>query len=245
MDALTVDKLAAVLREPKIALLTKVLRTLGVDRTTAILTDTLQREAAGGMLTKDRTRRRTPGGVFFQLVREQASPKERRRLFPHHTPQPQGQAQQQIQGQAHAPAQVLTWDAVPTIIQTLATAPAGEARTMKVTLIGRPGKVDVRQTCVVFRMQGKPPGPLPKGLPPVPTTPPMTWHVMVALRQWNRVKDSLAAHQDDQLIIEGYPLVQSSQHVLLAQSCVSMLQQRAQKQAQQQQAQPQAPTTSR
>jgi hypothetical protein len=29
--------------------------------------------------------------------------------------------------------------------------------------------------------------------------------VMVALRQWNRVQDSLASNQDDQLIIEGYP----------------------------------------
>jgi hypothetical protein len=63
----------------------------------------------------------------------------------------------------------------------------------------------------------------------------------VALRQWNRVKDSLTANQDDQLIIEGYPLMQGNQHVLLAQSCVSMLQQRVQKQAQQQQAQEQAP----
>ena len=46
---------------------------------------------------------------------------------------------------------------------------------------------------------------------------------------------SLAAHQDDQLIIEGYPLMQGTQPVLLAQSCVSILQQRAQKQAQRQQ----------
>jgi hypothetical protein len=59
---------------------------------------------------------------------------------------------------------------------------------------------------------------------------------MVALRQWNRVKDSVAANQDDQLIIEGYPLMQGTQPVLLAQSCVSMLQQRAQQQAQRQQA---------
>ena len=105
---------------------------------------------------------------------------------------------------------------------------------MKLTLIGRPGKVETRGQAVVFRMQGKPPASLPRGLPPVPTQAPMTWNVMVALRQWNRVKDSLATHQDDQLIIEGYPVTQGNQPVLLAQSCVSMLQQRAQKQAQQQ-----------
>ncbi len=48
-------------------------------------------------------------------------------------------------------------------------------------------------------------------------------------------------NQEDLVIIEGYPAMQGSEHVLLAQSCVSMLQQRAQKQARQQ---PQAETTS-
>jgi PHAX RNA-binding domain len=235
MDILTVDTLAQVLQEPNRPLLTQVLRVLGHDRCAAILADTLQCEAHGGMLTKDETRRRTPGGVFFQLVKERATKHERRRLFPQPAPQ-HGQQQPQ------APA-VLTWDDARTLMQTLASAPPGEARTMKLTLIGRPGKVDTRGQAVVFRMQGKPPGALPRGLPPVPAQAPLTWNVMVALRQWNRVKDSLAAHQDDQLIIEGYPLMQGNQPVLLAQSCVSILQQRAQKQAQQAAQQPQAETT--
>ena len=109
---------------------------------------------------------------------------------------------------------------------------------MKLTLIGRPRTVETRGQAVVFRMQGKPPGSLPRGLPPVPAQAPLTWHVMVALRQWNRVKDSLAANQEDQLIIEGYPLMQGSQHVLLAQSCTSVALQREKKQAQQPQAEP-------
>jgi hypothetical protein len=134
----------------------------------------------------------------------------------------------------------LTWDEARSLVQTLATEPPGEARTMKLTLIGRPGKVETRGQAVVFRMQGKPPGALPRGLPPLPNTPALTWNVLVALRQWNRVKDSLAANQEDQLIIEGYPLLQGNQHVLLAQSCVSMVQQREKKQVQQHQAVPQA-----
>jgi hypothetical protein len=231
MDDLTVDKLAEVLKESNRPLLTQVLRTLGFDRTVAVLTDTLTCEANGGLVTKDGTRRRTPGGVFFQLVKERATPHERRRLFPRPAPQHgQGRPQEQPQGQARA----LTWEEASSLMQTLATSPVGEARTMKLTLIGRPGKVETRGQAVVFRMQGKPPGALPRGLPPVPAQPPMAWNVIVALRQWNRVKDSLAANQEDQLIIEGYPAMQGSQHVLLAQSCVSMLQQRAQKQAQRQ-----------
>ena len=237
-EHLTVEKLAEVLQESNLLLLKQILKLLGPDRTHTILTETLHCEANGGMLTKDGTRRRTPGGVFFQLVRQQASPQERRRLVASLASQ-QGQRQPQgpqgwSQRQPQAPT-TLTWEEARSLIQTLATEPPGEARTMKLTLIGRPGKVETRGQAVVFRMQGKPPGALPRGLPPIPNTPALTWNVMVALRQWNRVKDSLAANQEDQLIIEGYPLMQGNQHVLLAQSCVSMLQQRAQKQAQQQQ----------
>jgi PHAX RNA-binding domain len=230
MEELTIEKLAEVLQESNVSLLTQVLRMLGQDRTIALLTQTLHCEANEGMLTKDGTRRRTPGGTFFQLVRQQASPQERRRLFPSPASQP-GQRQPQ-------PPRALTWDEARALMQTLATEPPGEARTMKLTLIGRPGKVETHGQAVIFRMQGKPPGALPRGLPPVPSTAPLTWNVMVALRQWNRVKDSLATHQDDQLIIEGYPAMQGSEPVLLAQSCVSMLQQRAQKQARQQPTEP-------
>jgi Phosphorylated adapter RNA export protein, RNA-binding domain len=232
MDALTVDILAEALQEPNRPLLTLVLRTLGQDRTRAVLTATQQCEAAGGMRTKAGDRRRTPGGVFFQLVKQHATTRERHRLFPRPPPpSPQGQPQTPT---------VLTWEEASVLMQTLATAPPGEARTMKLTLIGRPGKVETRGQAVMFRLQGKPPGALPRGLPPVPTQAPLTWDVLVALRQWNRVKDSLAANEEDQLIIEGYPLMQGNQPVLLAQSCVSMLQQWAQKQAQRQ---PEPPTT--
>src|SRR5882672_3146039 len=120
MDVLTVDTLAEVLQEPKRSLLMKVLRLLGTDRTMAILADTLTCEANGGMLTKDGTRRRTPGGVFFQLVRERATKHERGRLFPRPAPQ-------SGQGQPTA----LTWEEAISLIQTLTTEPPGEARTME------------------------------------------------------------------------------------------------------------------
>jgi len=149
MDVLIVDTLAEVLQEPNRPLLGQVLRTLGPDRTRAVLTATLQCEANGGMRTTDGTRRRTPGGVFFQLVRQQARPHECWRLFPRPAPQ---YGQGPPQGQPPA----LTWEEASRLIQTLATEPPGEARTMKVTLIGKPGKVETRGQAVVFRMQGKP-----------------------------------------------------------------------------------------
>jgi hypothetical protein len=228
MDTLTVETLAAILQEPKVPLLRQVLRTLGQDRCAAILADTLTSEANGGMLTKDGTRRRSPGGVFFQLVKERATRQERQRLFD--TPMPRHQKPPPpAPPQAHP--QVPTWEEVQALVQTL---PQGEA-TVKLTLIGRPAleAIQTRPTYVAFRMQGKAPGPLPKGLPPVPDQQPITWLVVIALRQWNRVQDSLAAHADDTLILEGHPVVAGDgTHVLLAQTCTSVVQQRAKKQAQ-------------
>jgi hypothetical protein len=166
MDALTVEQLAEVFQEPMLPLLRQVLQTLGQDRCAALLKDTRTCEANGGMLTKNGSRRRTPGGVFFPLVKERATPQERRRLFPPPAPQqyqrPQGQ---QRQGASEAP--VLTWDEVQTITQTLATAPAGEARIMNLTLIGSPGKVEVRGQVAVLRMQGH----SPQGDRPCPMLP--------------------------------------------------------------------------
>ncbi len=49
----------------------------------------------------------------------------------------------------------------------------------------------------------KPPS-LPKGLPPLPTTP-TTYMVFIQQKQWNKVREALQ-HADDVLIVEGYPV---------------------------------------
>ena len=91
-DTLTADRLAETLQEPKKSLLAKVLRTLGQERCQAIFTEACTIEAHGGMLTSAGDRRRTPGGTFFHLVRQQCSKQERARLFPYPSAKP---AQQQ------------------------------------------------------------------------------------------------------------------------------------------------------
>jgi hypothetical protein len=224
MEPLTADRLAEILHEPKRFLLQRVLRTVGQDMAADVLVLTLQCEANGGMLTKDRTRRRTPGGTFFALMKERVTEQQRWRLFP-----PTAAYLRQQRPQA---PQAPTWEEVRALIKQLTTTRAGEARIMKLTLIGRPGKIEIRKDCVLLRMQGKAPTNFPKGLPPVPKQAPLTWTVLVALRQWNRVKESVTTNQDDQLLIEGYPTREGNELVLMAQSCTSVAQQRARKAAQ-------------
>lgn len=242
MESLSLMDLAEALQERNLPLLRKVRHHLGIPRTAALLAEALAVEGAGGMLTHDGTRRRTPGGMFFQLVRQSLSAEERQQLFPF-ARLPDGtlsaadvearkareaERAQKAPQRPQAPLEPpLTWETLGPLSESLASTPAGEARTMKLTLIGRPGQTEIRQQCVIFRMQGKPPGPLPRGLPAPLPTPPLIWTVLVALRQWNRVKDSLTTHAEDQLIIEGYPTMQGTQHVLMAQSCASMAMQRA------------------
>ena len=66
---------------------------LGQERGAAILADTLSIESHGGMLTRAGDRRRSPGGVFLELVKQRSTGKERYRLFvPVTSKQPQKQA---------------------------------------------------------------------------------------------------------------------------------------------------------
>ncbi|NDJ78783.1 MAG: hypothetical protein GYB65_21240, partial [Chloroflexi bacterium] len=59
----------------------RVVRYAGIPFTEAIVQETLEIEAAGGMLTQDGERRRTPGGVFFYLTRGRVSKEVRKRIF--------------------------------------------------------------------------------------------------------------------------------------------------------------------
>ena len=51
----------------------RIVERLGAEAALTLLRETLEIEAQGGMLLPDRSRRRTPGGVFFYLVRSRTS----------------------------------------------------------------------------------------------------------------------------------------------------------------------------
>jgi hypothetical protein len=76
----TVREIAEVLHEPELQMVARVLRTLGQDRCVELLASALTIEHQGGMLTKDGTRR-SMGGIFLHLCREQATREERKRIF--------------------------------------------------------------------------------------------------------------------------------------------------------------------
>jgi PHAX RNA-binding domain len=216
-----VSTIADTLQEPNVDLVRRVVRVLGETCAHALLAETLKIEAEGGLLIADKSRRRTPGGVFFHVVKSTTPRKLRARIFPPTETSPRA---------ASLPSG--TWSDVQEAIQAVVGTTPGEAHTVKLTLIGRPTATQTRGQAVIFQLTGKPPATVVRGLPPLPPRPPIVWTVMVALRQWNRVKDSLAVHPDDTLVIEGYPFVDHDRHLLMAQSCISVAMQRVRREAQ-------------
>lgn len=127
-------------------------RVVGVERALALLQRALAIEEAGGMMLPDESRRRTLGGVYFWLLRQEGSAEERRRIFqvmgspkpkragtPDVPPEQHKQKQPEKRSQLQ-PAIPWTWaERGPVLDET--EAERGEARTVKVTLIGRPEKL--------------------------------------------------------------------------------------------------------
>jgi hypothetical protein len=60
----------------------RIVQTLGPDRALELLNQAVAVESQGGLMLLDGSRRRTLGGVFFRLVREQTAPAECSRIWP-------------------------------------------------------------------------------------------------------------------------------------------------------------------
>ncbi len=162
------------------------------------------RGGEGGMLILDGSCNRTLGGVFFYLVGTQVSDDEAMQMNRAWRWQ---QWKQRQPAKAKAPAAPVppplppfVWDEAAPIIAEL-TSHVGEASTVKVTVIGRPNQVVERQGVVVVALRSTKAPTLPKGLPPLPTTP-TNYMVFIQQKQWNKVRDAMQ-QPDDALSVEG------------------------------------------
>jgi len=194
--------------EPK-RLIGRALRNLGEERVRAFVVQALEVEATGGLMLPDGSRRRTPGGVFFHLMRSGIDKKASRKIFwSHTTPQSQGTQRTTLgAGPAtDAGATPFDWATFGTAA-TAAMSEAGEATTVKLTVIGRPDKIVERGDVALVGMRSEKVPSLPKGVP-APPSPQTDYMVLVGMKQWRKVAEALAADPADKLLIEGYPSVQ-------------------------------------
>ena len=72
-----------------------------------------------------------------------------------------------------------------------ALAEKGTATTIKITLVGRPGKVIERKDAVIVTLACRQPPPLPKGLPVLPDDLITIFPVYIANKQWQKIATAM------------------------------------------------------
>jgi len=189
----------------------RIVWALGQTAAQGILEQTLQIEQNGGMMLHDGSRRRTAGGVFFHLAYTTGQPLEGRRLKrpTYQKPKPEKQAQEPSDQQPKQKASnhpsnatsLFQWENRREAVKE-AENEKGQA-TVKITVIGRPGKIVDKGSCIVTMMESTKVPMLPKGLP-TPTNVPTKYAVYIASKQWKKVEEAIK-DPEDTLIIEGFP----------------------------------------
>ena len=231
----TTGTIAKALNEPKVKLVSRIVWTLGIEQAQAFLQQALDIEAQGGMMTLDGQKRRTPGGVFFRLVREHIAATDKKlysRIFgpDQRKSKPVKQSQQPAQKPAPPPVEPLVWAQALQYANALLKHEKGETRSVEVKLIGRPTKIAKANACMVVMMVGKgAPKSLPKGLPAPPDEVPH-FAVFIGNKQWAKVSDELKRNANAELLVKGHPVFnpEKATTLLLAQS-VEMIERKPRK----------------
>jgi hypothetical protein len=233
-------------KHPRMQIL-RIIECMGMQDVEELLAETERIEEQGGLFTNDGQRRRTRGGVFFALARARLMEAERfdelRTIFnmvPRRKPTTvPGERPPELPAQP-APPPPVTWPERGSLIEEAdKTNESGKVDRVKVTLIGKPGKVIERQGFVLLTMQhdGTLPS-LPKGIP-VPDEKPTTKYVVyIGNKQWRRVREA-TRNPEDVLIVEGTQIYDAPHQAIavFATNCTTKLLQQAQREQQKQQSQ--------
>lgn len=175
----------------------QIFRTLlygGVKLGLEALAKAVEIQANGGMMVLDGSRPRTFGGVFFFCARELMTFEQRGRVFYY------GQMTAEDR-QKQLDACIQVWNDRLAMLEGLLEE-RGEIRNVRVTLVGRPGKVEIRSDVVVTTMEYAPRSiQLPKGVPPIPETP-SVYLIYISAKQWRKVEQYLSK-PEDLFVIEG------------------------------------------
>ena len=194
-----VDDIAAQLGEiddePRATILRAVVR-LGADAALALLGEALAVEAGGGMWLGDGSRRRTPGGVFFYLLRQRAEKPDRLAIF-----YPEYQ-----------PIVPLTDDQLRALLADAPEWPRAAPQQARLRLSGRPSKIPPPDLApetpyVIFNLESgaAQAPPLPSDLPPVSVT--TTYRVLASTAQWRKIGPALVQQPDTWISVVGHPAI--------------------------------------
>jgi hypothetical protein len=165
---------------------------LGLDLVRAKVEETLQIEADGGMLTSNQERKRTPGGIFFYLIKEAMPDEMRSKVFPGY-------------GQRRPKTTTIEWEQRMDYLEPLLNDEQGVVSNLELMIQGRPGRVEVVGDTVMLIMnhhlEAAPNQPNPRGVPQ-PSDQTQRYIVYMGILSWEKVVKFLEDDKDF-LIIKG------------------------------------------
>lgn len=193
-------EIAGALNETNVSGVLRVVLYCGEAQARAWLAEVQRIEQEGGILTTDGARRRTPGGVYFKLVKDHLFGSNYNLLRFIFRPSATQQASKPT-GKPARPA--IPWGQRGKLIAQATTGNRGRIFTVKVTLIGKLGKTIEKPQYTLAMMSGAPRmGAMPKGLP-VPDRVPVTQYIIyIGSKQWRKVREAVK-NPEDTVIIEG------------------------------------------
>lgn len=177
-------------KEKPIRQITQLIELAGRDFVQKYVDETKKIEAKEGLKTDDGKRRRTPGGVFFYIIKGKLDAEIRKKIFPHF-----GQREK---------AKVVKWEERHDHIDALIDdAEHGPMRYVTLTIHGRPGKIVVDGDTVMTTIShSHRKTPLPRGVPHPPETATL-YTVYMSLKHWQEVAETIDNYKGDRLIAEG------------------------------------------
>ncbi|HLW01217.1 MAG TPA: hypothetical protein VKT82_21355 [Ktedonobacterales bacterium] len=191
------QKLAVTLGETEekpIIQLARAVDYLGPEKAQAYTDEAVALAAGEGILTRDGSRKRSPGGTFFALVRQRLEnpKKDWRKIKP-------VMKQKSIQAGALG-------EEMPGLIEMTTRLKAGQLAGSKTIIIGRPDTVQKQAQFVAFTVKAQNPPALPKGLPSFKGH--TQYLILAASKQWEKVEKKINDDKEDQLYVEGFSTAQ-------------------------------------
>lgn len=174
-----------------------VVRYCGIEFAQQAYNDMQEIENNGGMIILTGERRRTPGGVFFQLVRERVDQETRERIFVHWV-----YTQKKFVEKESVYEPFIYAERAPILERLLANP--GEVEEVNITLIGRYKELERRQALVIVAMKAIVADgfTMPAGVPYPPKE--TDFVVYISIRQWEKVEPLLQADETDALMVTGF-----------------------------------------
>ena len=174
----------------------RIIMLCGIEFAQDMVKQALEVEASEGLWTSDGERRRTLGGVFFYLARTNMPEAERQQIFyPWYVA-----AQRNAELEAQYPP--FEWSDRASVCESLSVE-KGEVAEVKITITGRPGKIERHRNLVVTTMEDEIGERVnfPAGIPR-PSAQPMAYTVYISSKQWERIATALE-NPEDEMIVDG------------------------------------------